>query len=75
MGLEIYFYVSVTCGLHESRSISGYWLRTGVHGRDVLNLGAACTVRIRRATTILLSLSSAHHILETLMLRTLTSAL
>lgn len=29
MGLEIYFYVSVKPGLHESRSIPGYWLRNG----------------------------------------------
>lgn len=64
MGLEIYFYVSVKCGLHESRSISGYWLRTRVHGRDMLSLGAASTARICRATTVLLSFSSAH-ILET----------
>lgn len=64
MGLEIYFYVSVKRGLHESRSISGYWLRTRVHGRDMLSLGAAGTGRICRATTVLLFLSSAH-ILET----------
>lgn len=75
MGPEIHFYVSVKHGLHESRSIPGYWLRTGVHSRDMLTSGPACTARIHRATTALLSHSSAGHMLEMSMLHTLTSAI
>lgn len=75
IGPEIYFYVSSKHGLHESRSISGYWLRTGVHGRDMLSSGAVCIERIHRATTALLSHSNAGHILEISMLHTLTSAM
>lgn len=59
MGPKISFYVSCKHGLHESRNTSDYWLRTGVHGRDMPSLGAACIVNIHRATTVVLSHSSA----------------